>query len=77
LTGGSAAGSLMIVGEPDSSLYKDPWIDCPLVVPSVSTSGWTIKVDDIRVGNNILGIGAPIHATVDTGSSVVGVDAEL
>jgi len=24
LTGGSAAGSLMIVGEPDSSLYKDP-----------------------------------------------------
>jgi len=77
MTGSSAQGSLMIIGEPDSKLYKEPWIHCPLVSPSMTTSGWTIKVDHIRVGNKILEVGIPLFATVDTGSSVIGVDTGL
>jgi len=39
MTGSSAQGSLMVIGDPDPNLYKDPWIHCPLVSPSISTSG--------------------------------------
>jgi len=77
MTGSSAQGSLMVIGDPDSKLYKEPWIHCPLASPSKSTSGWTIGVDHIKVGDKILGIDIPLYATVDTGSSVIGVDAAL
>lgn len=39
MTGSSAQGSLMVIGDPDSKLYKEPWIHCPLVSPSMATSG--------------------------------------
>jgi len=77
MTGSSAQGSLMVIGAPDPVLYKEPWIMCPLTLPSSSSSGWTIKIDQIRVGNDILGISTSLYATVDTGSSVIGLDREL
>jgi len=77
MTGSSASGSIMIMGEPDPTLFKEPWIHCPLKTPSPLSSGWTVEIEKIRVGNDELVITENLYATVDTGTSVIGVDGSL
>jgi len=77
MTGSSASGSIMIMGEPDPTLFKEPWIHCPLKTPSPLSSGWTVEIEKILVGSDELVISENLYATVDTGTSVIGVDGSL
>lgn len=75
LTGSGRKGSMLIVGEPDKSLFSEPWIRVPLQESTaINFPDWTILVTDIRVEKSAVGLTSPVYATVDTGSSAMGVD---